>query len=86
MEDRGLERIETEVTADHLVVILRLRSVRPHDHEPLMHRWIVGHDHSAVARTAKILAREEAETTDRPNASRLSVLYRLRRWPGQRLR
>ena len=73
-QDGGLQGIESEVSADQSMVVLRLRPMGTHHHQSIMECSVVCHHHSPVARTTKVLAGEKAEAAYRAEASGLPTL------------
>ena len=60
-EDRGLQRVQSEIAAHQGVRVFRLRAVAAELAYALGQVGIVGRHHAAVAVAAQILRREEAE-------------------------
>ena len=60
-EDRGLQRVQSEVAAHQGVGVFRLRAVAAELAYALGQVGVVGRHHAAVAVAAQVLRREEAE-------------------------
>ncbi len=58
----GLDRVQAEVAADVLVIVLGLAAVISHHAKAMGQGLVAGDDHAAVADTAEVLAGKEAET------------------------
>src|SRR5262249_50757526 len=54
-QERREERVDPEVRADHRVVVLRLRAVRPQQARFLGERVVVCRDEAAVAEAVEVL-------------------------------
>src|SRR5205807_3938669 len=68
-DDGGLERVETKVSADDLVMVFRLRPVSAEAAKLFGPLAIVGDDHAGVAGGADDLRRKERETPVVDNAA-----------------
>ena len=63
---RRLKRVQSEVAADPLVKILRLRAVVAEQTDLVRKRRIVGRHQPGIAERAEVLARKEREAADGP--------------------
>ena len=64
-QHRGLQRVEAEVGADQVMVVLRLHAVIANQPQLVRQRRVGRGDEAAVAERAEVLAREEREAADR---------------------
>ena len=83
VEHRGLDFVETKVSADELVVVLRLHTVHAQLHELRRELGVVGHAHAGIAERAQVLGGEERQAADvadgaRPPAEPIFRTNRLR--------
>src|SRR5436190_24213197 len=60
-QHRGLQRIQAEVAAYLVVVILRVRSMAPQQPQPPCERFVIGRHEAGVAERAEVLGRKERE-------------------------
>ena len=75
-QQRGLQRVEAEVSTHQLVIILRLRTVRAEQARPLGQRVVVGHEQSRVAECAEVFRREETVGAHVPDGPQLPAAIR----------
>ena len=82
-QDGGVDRVESEIAADDLVVIFRMRAV-PAQEADLVGQGAVLSDHGpAVAEAAEVLRREKRIAADRPHRSGpASSVFRANRLGG----
>jgi hypothetical protein len=63
-QDAGLERVEPEVAADEVVVVLRVHAVSPEERHRAREAGVVGGHEPAVPEGAEVLAGEERKAPD----------------------
>ena len=75
--DRCLDCVQSKVSADHFVEVLRFRAVNSQDSKTLRSFWIIGDDHASVTGAAKIFGWKEAEAAVvSDGAGTLSLVFR----------
>ena len=67
-----LQCVHPEIAPDDVVVVLRLHPVRPQEADAARERVVVRRDEARVAKRAQVLAREEREAAEHPDAANLT--------------
>ena len=73
-QHRRLQRIEPEVAADLVVVVLRLGAMVAKAADPGRQPLVVGRDEPGIAKRTEILARKERKAAERAHRSGMSAL------------
>ena len=68
-QHRGLQSVHPEISADEVMIVLRLHSVRAQETRARGQALVIGRDQTGVAKCAEILAREKREAAVRPDAA-----------------
>src|ERR1035441_6302122 len=63
----GLEAVQAEIAANHLVVIFGLGTMRAQPHQILRPPRVSSHHHASVAGGSQVLGREKGKATVMPN-------------------